>query len=510
MTDNQKLNIERKKVNTKPSEAQIKANNYKLGHVNLLGFEISIENPKGSYRCGKDKNGKEWKTLMKHDYGYFKKTLGYDGDAIDVFIGDNLKSEKIFAIDQFLNGKFDETKVMLGFNSKSEAKKGYLSCYSKDWKGFKEITEVDIDTFKKWLYDVHKQRKPFYQYTEIKANAILEQKRKVIKNDNGEIVPDKCPECGSDVKVYIEGEPIYRCSNDNCKKFFGTVPFKLNENKKIFLTEGQIKYLKEYFDYEQIVEDSIANTNNYENTPDSISFFNLEYDYNDKLMSKMAMPFLYCELPLTTMKLYFGTPFKSHNVIRNEIITNYFDNFSEEKLRKTFGSNTLDRVKLKDKIREYIIQNEQLGRYFIIDNQYNGMQICIFTFWNKTDNDYVSDINQLDYDSFIKMVIENQPKINDCYLILVANGTNPYYVYRGMNDNISLNNNSEKYILHNLNAKDKWDNTKNFRDEKEKLLGDKLSKRDISGNKTGQEMTMAQYNSLRYMAEDKIKKTHRK
>ena len=32
---------------------------------------------------------------MKHDYGYFTRTLGYDGDAIDVFIGNNLKSIKL-------------------------------------------------------------------------------------------------------------------------------------------------------------------------------------------------------------------------------------------------------------------------------------------------------------------------------------------------------------------------------------------------------------------------------
>ena len=48
--------------------------------------------------------------------------------------------------------------------------------------------------------------------------------------------------------------------------------------------------------------------------------------------------------------------------------------------------------------------------------------------------------------------------------------------------------------------------TKDFRDEKEKLIGNKLAKRDINGKKNGQEMTMAQYNSLRYMAEENIKK----
>ena len=178
----QELIKARKEVNTKPTEAQIKAENYKMGHIVINGFDITIENPKGSYRRGKDKNGKEWKTLMHYDYGYFKHTLGKDGDAIDVFIGPYLNSNKIFCVDQFIDGKFDETKVMLGFNNKESAKKGYLKNYEKDWKGFKEITEVSVEDFKKWLYDGHKQRKPFYKYSDIKNYYITESQFNFIKN----------------------------------------------------------------------------------------------------------------------------------------------------------------------------------------------------------------------------------------------------------------------------------------------------------------------------------------
>ena len=171
----------RKSVNTNPTEAEIKAGNYAKGHVKILGFNITIENPKGSYRKGKDRNGKEWKTLMHNDYGYFVRTLGKDGDAIDVFIGPNLKSEKIFPIDQYVNGEFDETKVMLGFNSAKEAKDAYLSNYEKDWKGFKYITEVDIDTFKKWLYDGYRQRKPFAKYANLTEHIDIKKALKSLK-----------------------------------------------------------------------------------------------------------------------------------------------------------------------------------------------------------------------------------------------------------------------------------------------------------------------------------------
>lgn len=171
----------RKSVDTNPTEAEIKAGNYAKGHVKILGFNITIENPKGSYRKGKDRNGKEWKTLMHNDYGYFVRTLGKDGDAIDVFIGPNLKSEKIFPIDQYVNGEFDETKVMLGFNSAKEAKDAYLSNYEKDWKGFKYITEVDIDTFKKWLYDGYRQRKPFAKYANLTEHIDIKKTLKSLK-----------------------------------------------------------------------------------------------------------------------------------------------------------------------------------------------------------------------------------------------------------------------------------------------------------------------------------------
>lgn len=154
----------RRETNTNPTDGQKEADNYKKGRVAIHGFKIAIENPKGSYRKGKNRDGKEWKTLMHNDYGYFVRTLGKDGDAIDVFIGPNLKSEKIFPIDQYINGEFDETKVMLGFDSAEQAKKAYLSNYEKDWKGFKYITEVGIEEFRKWLYDGYRQRKPFAKY----------------------------------------------------------------------------------------------------------------------------------------------------------------------------------------------------------------------------------------------------------------------------------------------------------------------------------------------------------
>lgn len=222
----------RKEINTNPTEKQKEAGNYKKGHIHFGGFEITIENPKGSYRRGKDRNGREWKTLMHNDYGYFTKTVGKDGDAVDVFLGPNLDSKKIFPIDQYKGEDFDETKVMLGFNSKEEAKAAYLSNYEKNWKGFRYITEVDINTFKRWLYDGRRQRKPFAKYAWLNESLLSER-----KNDEGQEVPKTC-ECGGKVCIQIHGEPIFIC--DKCGKYYGTVPF-VRENFDVSKALKQLK-----------------------------------------------------------------------------------------------------------------------------------------------------------------------------------------------------------------------------------------------------------------------------
>lgn len=161
-----------------PSEAQKEAGNYKMGHLRLFGMPISIETPKGSIRTYKDANGNDGEIELKNHYGYFTNTTGNgkDGDAVDVFLGPNINDcDTVYVIDQNnANNEFDESKVMLGFKSKKEAKDAYFSNFSKDWKGFREITAVSLDVFKKWLYRQHKQQKPFSEYAYIQRKKINE------------------------------------------------------------------------------------------------------------------------------------------------------------------------------------------------------------------------------------------------------------------------------------------------------------------------------------------------
>ena len=136
-----------------PTEKQKEAGNYKKGHVNIQGLDISIENPRGSVRSGTTKEGKPWQTNMTHHYGYILGTKGRDKDHIDAFIGPNPESEQVFVVDQVEpdSGNFDEHKVLLGFNSLEEAKQGYLSNYESGWKGMGGISTMPMAQFKEWI-----------------------------------------------------------------------------------------------------------------------------------------------------------------------------------------------------------------------------------------------------------------------------------------------------------------------------------------------------------------------
>ncbi len=148
-------------VNTEPTEGQKEAGNYKMGHVKINGFDITIENPKGSIRSGIDNNGIPWEVQMNNHYGYFRRTEGKDGDQVDVFIGDSPTSGKIFIVDQVdEKGNFDEHKVMMGFDSIEEAEQAYMSNYSPGWKGMGNITEVSQQEFYDWVKD-GKKTDPF-------------------------------------------------------------------------------------------------------------------------------------------------------------------------------------------------------------------------------------------------------------------------------------------------------------------------------------------------------------
>lgn len=179
----------RQETDTAPTEAQAAAGNYKKGHVKIDGFDISLENPKGSVRRGIDASGKEWQTEMHNDYGYLRRTEGVDGDHIDVFLSDTPEQGNVYVIDQIRpeTGEFDEHKVMYGFNSEEEARDAYLSNYKEGWKGLGGITPVSKEEFKKWVDSSHRKTKPFAEYASVKPLQVSGNITSVGNEDFGPI-----------------------------------------------------------------------------------------------------------------------------------------------------------------------------------------------------------------------------------------------------------------------------------------------------------------------------------
>lgn len=117
------------------------------------GLLISIENRKGSIR-----RGKTWKTKMTYDYGYIRKSMGVDGDHVDCFIGPNANATTAFVIhtQNPRTKKYDEDKVMLGFDSAEEAKSAFLENYDKK-EFFQSMDSIPMDAFKRKVLDTKEQ-----------------------------------------------------------------------------------------------------------------------------------------------------------------------------------------------------------------------------------------------------------------------------------------------------------------------------------------------------------------
>lgn len=186
---------EEAKVDTNPTEAQKEAGNYKKGHIKVDGFNVTIEQPKGSVRRGKDANGKEWKTEMHNTYGYIRGTESIDGDHIDIFLSDNPTEGNVFVVDQVnKDGSFDEHKVMYGFSDMESARKAYLSNYEEGWQGLGNITEVSKEEFKKWIDRSKRKTKPFAEYSSVKTEGDINVQHPIEDKGSKRLVSNECYE----------------------------------------------------------------------------------------------------------------------------------------------------------------------------------------------------------------------------------------------------------------------------------------------------------------------------
>lgn len=228
-----------------PTEGQIQAGNYRKGHVNFQGLDVSIENPAGSVRSGKDPDGKPWSTDMAHHYGYIKGTVGKDKDKdhIDTFIGNSPESQKVFVVDQIdpKTGKFDEAKVMMGFDSQDEATMGYLRNYDETGQSrIGAVTEMSMGDFKTWLKEGD-TKKPVNFNPKEGANGKTEStptgETGAVQPDNsGEKTPEEVPPVQGVDGQQGNGVPVVQ-SADEVRR--GEVGGKLAEGEVVMTASGR-------------------------------------------------------------------------------------------------------------------------------------------------------------------------------------------------------------------------------------------------------------------------------
>ena len=100
---------------------------------------------------------------------------------------------------------------------------------------YKKIGTVDTDHLTKYGYYVtlySKESKVFQEESFMSEylQSSHPRKKKKVMNDEGKEVPEKCPKCGGDIGLFIQGEPVYLCKN--CKKYFGTMKFPSKKKSK--------------------------------------------------------------------------------------------------------------------------------------------------------------------------------------------------------------------------------------------------------------------------------------
>lgn len=192
--------------------------------VNREGLEFNLE--KGGFVprvCSEGGPKAVWLSEKQYNYEFtfafdFPKSLVEQLSNVDyIFTGKigfndfNCRLVKT-SISSFLGNTVVETNILDDRISKLQFR------YFPDlgitlWKEFKQYPNI-----------LEAYINPFIE----KYQTLSESKKKVVKNDKGEVVPDTCNKCGGKVVVQIHGEPVYICKD--CGKYFGTVPFTLKEN----------------------------------------------------------------------------------------------------------------------------------------------------------------------------------------------------------------------------------------------------------------------------------------
>lgn len=116
--------------------------------ADFLGIPLLIEIEAGDTIRGTGDEGEKWEKTYAVPYGEVERTLGDDGDAVDVYVGPfDTAAAKVYIVHQVRkDGAPDEDKVMLGFPGAAEARDAY-ELHGPPW-GFGSMDEMTLDQFK--------------------------------------------------------------------------------------------------------------------------------------------------------------------------------------------------------------------------------------------------------------------------------------------------------------------------------------------------------------------------
>jgi hypothetical protein len=124
------------------------------------GLTIAIEYQPGDIRFNRE---------MQVAYGYIENFIGADKEALDVYLGNKIASDRVFQIDQLKrDGSFDEHKFMLWFKDIEEAKAAFLNQMPAELFG--GIVEIKLAQLEK----ISKVNKVIYQR---RLNALFSRHR---------------------------------------------------------------------------------------------------------------------------------------------------------------------------------------------------------------------------------------------------------------------------------------------------------------------------------------------
>jgi hypothetical protein len=180
-----------------------------VGHTKAAGVPVSLEEHKGQTRHRKDSGDSK----MAADYGYIDNSKpDHDGMKTDAFVGPHKDSKKVFVVNQQHphTKKFNEHKVLLGYNDRAHALRDYAHSFS-DGLGHKRIhsvVEMGAHELQDWLKKDHTKPLKKADGGEVEAQApVPESPAKNHSDETLKILLEsaKRENPNVDLKRYVQG-----------------------------------------------------------------------------------------------------------------------------------------------------------------------------------------------------------------------------------------------------------------------------------------------------------------